>query len=204
MNPISMRRFYPILLNLVIEAMIYFYTLDITDDPEIIYSLRARYSARLSFIILCTLGTWIASLGLNNIFANAKKRELLMAGIAAFSVNHLIHYYFLFQNFEVSGLDITSKYISFGALAYVILTLAPFLIWKWNSLTPLRYYSINGFIMLMIGICIFTYAGRFSRTLPISTWMWIFKVMIGIGTTILILMVGRMTRERKSLWNEMA
>ena len=198
-----MRRLFPILAILILEAVAYFYTLDLTDDLDTMYSLRARYSARISFLLLCLIGTWIASLGLNSIFSNPDKRNLLIGGITAFTINHLIHYYFLYQNFEVSGLDITSKYISFGALAYVILTFAPILIRKWTSLTLLRYYSINGFIILMIGICIFTYSGRFSRALPMSTPMWMFKVMIGIGITIIFLMAVRMIRERKTLWNDL-
>jgi len=199
-----MYRFFPILSILLLEIIVNIYTQDLSTNLDTLYSLRARYSARISFTILCTIGAWTTALGLNNIFINSHKRDLLIGGITAFSINHLIHYYFLYHNFEVNGLDISSKYISFGALAYVILSIAPVLVWRWATLTKARYYAIYGFLILMIGICIFTYSSRFGRSLPMSTPMWVFKVMIGIGTTVILLMVGRMIRERKTNWDDLA
>jgi len=199
-----MPRLYPILIILGLELFNYFWTSSITEDLDILYSLLARYSARISFVLLCLLGTWIAGIGLNNIFLNPSKRSLLLGGITAFTINHLIHYYFLYQNFQVSGLDISSKYISFGALGYLILTIAPIVLWRWKSLTLTRYYTINAFVISMISICIFTYFSRFGRELPLSTPMWLFSVMIGSGILVITLMIGRIIKERKTIRDEMA
>ncbi len=191
-----MSRLYPILIMIVLEVFVQSYASVITEDIDVLYSLRSRYSARISFAILSILGLWIASLGLHTIFANEEKRNILIGGITAFSINHLIHYFYLYNNFEVNDLDIQSKYVSFGALAYIVLALAPLVIWRWNTLTRGRYYLIYGFIILMISICIFTYSSRFGSSLPMSPPMWVFRILIGIGVITIAIMVGRMIKER--------
>lgn len=197
-------RYFPVVLIIALEIIALFYVDSITEVLDINFSLKARYSARISFATLTIIGIWMAAIGLKNIFANDKKRQLFIGGILAFTINHLIHYWYLYQNFEANGLDISSKYISFGALSYLILTFVPILIWKWNQLTKSRYYMLSGFIVLMISICLYTYSSRFESNLPLPPPSWLFSIFIGIGGIVILGILGRIWKDKNLVFDEMA
>jgi len=198
-----------IIVVVILEVLNYFYSLNhlgyfqnvqATFNSDVFYSLTARYSARISFAILIGLSLWIISKSLLTIVANPNKKDWLIGGVAAFSVNHLIHFYFLFKNFEVNGMDVWDKSNSFGALAYVILSIAPLFFWKIRLWTRLRYYLLHGFIALMLVVCVFTYSTRFGRVdpLPMTTPMPVFKVFIGVGVITLLGLLVRVIVDRKN------
>lgn|GEM_PF-1552589 len=185
---------------LILEVLNYYCTIGITSNSDEFYSLTARYSARISFVLLVGLGGWIIAKGFLTLITDQKKKDLLLGGIAAFTVNHLIHFYFLYKNFEVNDLDLWTKSVSFGAIAYVILTIAPLYFWKIRLWTRTRYYLLHGFLILMIAICVFTYGTRLGNEvpLPLSTTMWMFKPFIGIGLVTIIGLLGRVSSDRKN------
>lgn len=94
------------------------------------------------------------------------------------------------------GLDIEEKIFSFGAAAYVVLTLAPFYFWRIKNITRKDCFLTFGFIILMLLICIFTYSSRLMgiNELPLSPSNSFFTVLIVIGVTTVVGLAVRLFR----------
>jgi len=185
---------------LLLEAANYFYSSGLSQNADQFYSLTARYSARITFFLLVSLAIWIVLKGLHALMDSSKSREVLLAGLTAVAVNHLIHFYFLYQNFQVNGLDLWTKAVSFGALAYVFLSLAPIYFWTIKRLGSKQYALIHFFVMLLLAICVFTYSSRLGRVepLPLSPPIWQFKFFIGIGLSAIAALLARILVDSRS------
>ena len=110
---------------LLLELLNSYYSNSLATELDTYYSLTSRYSARISFSLLSVLAIWIIIKNLQNIFDKAINRNLFISLLIGFSINHVIHLYFLYQNFQVNNLSIANQIISPGALAYIILIIAP-------------------------------------------------------------------------------
>jgi hypothetical protein len=181
------------------EAVVYTWACTVSPNDTMYFTLAARYSARISFLIFASLLCWMGISGLKTIYANENKRQLFVCILFSLALNHLIHFYFLAMNFEANGLELIVFKNLPGAATYVVLTVAPLLLWNKTDLTKRRYRMIlSGFAMVSV-LFIGTYIKRFSQEMvvPVSRYLLVFNL-----TTIVILIglnVFRVVREGKKM-----
>ena len=119
-----------ILLISTIELLVFVFSKSITSNAAVYWQLAARYSARITFYILCIILFWTGIKGLKNIYANEKTRILLINLFALLAINHLIHFYFIYKNFEINNYEwFKAKHIA-GSIVYPILVITPLYLGK--------------------------------------------------------------------------
>jgi hypothetical protein len=90
-----------ILVALVAELMVLGISAIIANDTAMFWEYAARYSARVSFMIIAGLLLYTAMHGFLTINNNESKRKTLRALIYLFCINHIIHFIHLAANQSV-------------------------------------------------------------------------------------------------------
>ncbi|MFK7935462.1 MAG: hypothetical protein AB8G22_18245, partial [Saprospiraceae bacterium] len=161
-------------LVIISEILIYFLCLQELSQEVSPYQLMARYSARVSFVIFVVLYGWIAWVGLKRIFQATKSRDLLVAFLLAFAVNHIIHLGFLSYNYWLQPFPLSVVQHGGGAIAYLVLSILPLWLAQVQQLTTRRYYSLH---LALFFIWIFfnqSYMGRYLHGLDWGSAAWVY------------------------------
>ena len=90
-----------ILLAVVVELLVLGMAAILSNHSAMFWEYAARYSARVSFVILAGLLLYTAIHGFLTISNNENKRKTLRALIYLFFVNHIIHFIYLAANQSV-------------------------------------------------------------------------------------------------------
>lgn len=175
------------LIVLLWEAVVMLLALRVSSDIEVYYQLAARYSARTSFVLMSSVLLWVGICGLRIIFKKEPERQSVVGLITAFSVNHLIHFCYLFMHYRVNDSNVFELGNFPGALSYVAIVIVPIYLWDRRVLTVNLYRLIYAFIFGIIAIFGHTYWGRISY--PDDTALASPKSWFVAGVTIIILML---------------
>ena len=133
------------------------------------YQLAARYSARLSFFIFSGILLWSGLRGLRSIYSGETSKRLLVDLLLVFSVNHVIHFFFLAMNFRVSGQSLLSIRNAGGAVVYLMIMAAPVYLWNKQTMSRRLYFFVYSFFLIVTLLFFLTYVGRLSKELPMPT-----------------------------------
>lgn len=144
----------------ILEIAIYFWSCWVAPSENLIYQLAARYSARVSFFIFSITLLLVGALGLNKIFSNEKWRSYFILFLLTFALNHLIHFFYLAMNHWVQDISLISLKNGGGTIGYILLTLAPFYLWKITSLSQKQYWAIQLYILTISTFFIIAYLKR--------------------------------------------
>jgi hypothetical protein len=93
-------------LIVICELAIYTRTTSLSSDESFYYQLAARYSARVSFMLLVGILCWTGIKGLKFIYEKESRRKLFVTLLLVLALNHLIHFYFLAMNFNAKSLEL--------------------------------------------------------------------------------------------------
>jgi hypothetical protein len=143
----------PLLIALIccIEIIIYAWavwtaTLDRSNffaiESKFIFAKAARNSGRVSAAIFLITLLMVGYYGLKEIYREEKKKDAFQILISLFLVNHLIHFVFLYLNFQTHSKPLITDGNARGIVTFIFIVLAPFILWTYKSLNKLLYFAI--------------------------------------------------------------
>ena len=179
----------------LLEVLIYVYSNQISGDETILWQLSARYSARTSFVLISSILLWTGWKGLRHIYSIENNRKNFLLLIALLTINHLIHFGFLYMNFQANGMELFSAPSSAGAVGYLALVGLPIYLWNRRELTGGLYKIIYAVLFTLIGIFFVTYFGRLSQEMPIRSPMVLYQINMGIIVLLFGLNVFRIIKK---------
>lgn len=146
-----------ILISLIVimNLLIYFWAYFTIQPSETIFSECARNSGRTSAAINLILLLMLGYYGLKTIYRDKFKMKAYQILIILFTVNHLIHLLFVFQNFKLQEMELNVSENIHGFLTFICLILIPIIIFSYKnlskvlySLTLIHFFNITYFISI--------------------------------------------------------
>ncbi|WP_461445563.1 hypothetical protein [Maribacter sp.] len=131
--------------GVVLEAVIILVSYVVHQDYTETFRHAARYSGRLSAVVfLCTFYNYAKSFP-SPLKTNLQLRNLL----TLFAVVHLIHFVFLAMNMYLNALPVVPVKLVGGALAYVMIVMAPFKLHRLKYFWQLIYFYYVSLVMII-------------------------------------------------------
>ena len=192
------RNVLAISLIVILEILIFYWSMSIGHSENYYFQLAARFSARVSFFILVSLLAWMGFTGLKKIYATEWTRKNYVTLILMLMVNHLIHFGFLWMNYQVNDISMMEANNVVGVIGYIAITLAPLYLWNKSQLTPQLYLKIYSFLFAITFIFTFSYIDRLSKALPFPTPKVYFIISLLVIAGLLVLNALRILREGHS------
>jgi hypothetical protein len=172
----------------------------IANDTEMFWQHAARYSARVSFVILAGLLLYTAIHGLLTISKNESKRKILRALIYLFVANHIIHLIYLAANQAVRNKILFKLGNIPGMIAYIVVLLLPLLLNR-GLLSRGKQTMLLVSLLLIGAFFIQTYIGRvlgFSHP-PDASGVWLYAFFASFLSLLALANLYRHIRESKAV-----
>ena len=148
---------------LCIELAIYFWsawtaTLDESNffaiEREFIFDKCARNSGRVSSALNLIILMMIGYFGLRQIYSEDKKKDKFRILITLFAVNHLVHFFYVFQTFKYHTMTLNISENKHGFITFICILLIPLVLWTFKNLNKVLYtciifhlFNVSYFIM---------------------------------------------------------
>lgn len=146
--------FLIVLLNIVI-----YYTALSTETADRVFAECARNSGRTAAAINLILLFLIGHFGLKTIYKEGLKLNLFRLFITLFAVNHLIHFFFVYQNFNWQKMELNVYDHLHGFITFISLILLPIIVHRFKHLSKFLYcYLVIHFFNVTYFIGISFYA----------------------------------------------
>jgi hypothetical protein len=126
-----------ILLNIGI-----YFTAVSTESVDQVFAECARNSGRTAAAINLFLLFLIGHYGLKSIYKEKYKLKLFKLLITLFAVNHLIHFFFVYQNFNWQKMELNIYDNLHGFVTFISLIVLPILVYRFNRLSKILYYYL--------------------------------------------------------------
>jgi hypothetical protein len=126
--------FLIVLLNIVI-----YITALSTETADRVFAECARNSGRTAAAINLILLFLIGHFGLKTIYKEGLKLNLFRLFITLFAVNHLIHFFFVYQNFNWQKMELNVYDHLHGFITFISLILLPIIVYKFKRLSKFLY-----------------------------------------------------------------
>jgi len=111
-------------------------------EPEFIYDKSARNSGRISSALNIIILLMIGYSGLKQIYADDTKKDRFRIMITLFAVNHLTHFFFVFQTFKHHTTTLSISENIHGFVTFICILVIPVMLWKYKKLTRALYFCI--------------------------------------------------------------
>jgi hypothetical protein len=133
----------PLLLVLIfiLEALIYLWAVLMT-EPEFVTDKCARNSGRVSSMLNLAMLLMIGYYGLSNIYNEQRKKDIFLILITLFAVNHLTHFFYIYQNFKHHTMDLNISDNKHGFITFVFVLAIPVLLWTVKNFSALLYFIV--------------------------------------------------------------
>lgn len=150
----------PILISLIIILNILIYYRAFMIEPaERVFAECARNSGRTAAAINLILLFMLGHYGLQTIFHEKLKKNIFQILITLFAINHLIHFFFVFQNFNIQAMELNVYDHLHGFITFISLIIIPFIVFFFKKLSvPLYAFIIAHFFNVTYFISISFYA----------------------------------------------
>ncbi len=143
----------PLLITLIIflEVLIYFWatytsSLDKSNffsiEPEFIFNKCARNSGRVSSLLNLIILVMIGYYGIKQIYIDEIKKNKFRILITLFALNHLIHFFYVFQSFNHHLMKLNISENKHGFITFICILLIPIIIWTVKNLNKALYFCI--------------------------------------------------------------
>lgn len=126
--------FLIVLLNIVI-----YITALSTETADRVFAECARNLGRTAAAINLILLFLIGHFGLKTIYKEGLKLNLFRLFITLFAVNHLIHFFFVYQNFNWQKMELNVYDHLHGFITFISLILLPIIVYKFKRLSKFLY-----------------------------------------------------------------
>lgn len=143
----------PLLIALILclESLIYLWsywtsTLDTSNffaiESEFIFDKCARNSGRVASAINLIILLMIGYFGIKHIYHDYNKKDKFRVLITLFAVNHLVHFFFVFQTFKHHTMTLNISENMHGFITFICIHLIPIILWTFKNLSKVLYISI--------------------------------------------------------------
>ena len=109
---------------------------------HLIFKKCARNSGRVSAALHLVILLMIGYFGLKQIYSEKTKLDMFLALITIFTINHLIHFFFISRNFKKNSKTINVSEEKHGIMTFVCITLFPIILWPLKNLNTALYIVI--------------------------------------------------------------
>jgi hypothetical protein len=144
----------PLLITLIfcLELAIYLWavwttTLDKSNffwiEPEFIFDKCARNSGRISSFINLTILLMIGYFGFKKIYLDERKKDTFRILITLFAVNHLVHFFYVFQNFKHHSMELSLSENLHGFITFIFILIVPIILWLYKNFNAIFYAGIT-------------------------------------------------------------
>lgn len=143
----------PLLIVLIfcVEVLIYLWavwtaSLDRSNffsiTEEFIFNKCARNSGRVSSAIILVTLLMVGYYGLKNIYQDDKKKDTFRILITLFAVNHLVHFFYVYQNFKHHAMPLSIAENLHGFITFICIIIMPVILWTVKNLNRVLYFAI--------------------------------------------------------------
>jgi hypothetical protein len=152
-----------ILLIICLEILIYlwaFWTASLNEsnffaiESQFIFDKCARNSGRVSSALNQIILLMIGYFGLKQIRLDDTKKDAFRILITLFAVNHLVHFFFVFQTFKRHTMEFNISENKHGVITFICILLVPIILWTFKNLNRalsifilLHLFNVSYFIM---------------------------------------------------------
>lgn len=159
-----------LLLGISVEIAIFVIAYIMQPSMEEAFRYAARYSGRLSAFIFLGAFYLFARDYPKPVEPNTELRNI----ITTFAVLHVIHWGFLASNVYLNDIPLEAPKLAGGALAYLMIVVAPFQLHKMKFKFQLVYFYYVSLVMIM------TYVARIKGDFLGAEPFWFHYMMIGL------------------------
>jgi hypothetical protein len=154
-TPMLMKRRIPLFLVMVfcLEAIIYFWAVW-TTEAEFVFDKCARNSGRVSSMLNLLILVLIGHFSFKRIYEDEHKKNTFRILLSLFAINHLIHFFYVFQSFRSHSWDLSVSENLHGLITFIFIMIIPVLVWmkeKGGKLffiaLTLHLFNVSYFIM---------------------------------------------------------
>jgi len=143
----------PILIAIILcfEGMIYLWTAWTATfresnfffvAHELIFEKCARLSGRVSATVNLIVLVMIGCFGLKQIYLANTTLNIFLILVTLFAVNHLIHFFYVYQNFKHRIMVLKIAENKHGFITYMCILLLPIILWSYKELSVVLYSCI--------------------------------------------------------------
>lgn len=176
-------------LGVLAEALIFITCYLLHPELEETFRYSARYSGRLSAVVFLFAFYSYAMAFPKSLKESKEARNL----IQLFAVVHVIHFGFLTTNIYLNDIPLVPLKLLGGALAYLMIVLAPFVLHKIKTSFQLVYFYYVSIVMIV------TYVARVKGDFEGAEPYWLHFAMLGVFGIASIFFGIRMWRARHSI-----
>lgn len=135
------------------------------EDVDLIFGECARNSGRTAAAINLTILLMVGHIGLKSIYKEESKKNLFRTLITLFAINHLIHFYFVTQNFKSYEIELNISEQLQGFITFLFILIAPVVLWSFTRLSKLLY---TGILIHLFNVTYFIAKSFYGRYKPID------------------------------------
>jgi hypothetical protein len=150
---------------LLVELCVYLWAI-FTTDPEFVFDKCARNSGRTSSSLILIILIGIGQYGLVKVYMDSAKKEIFQALIVLFSINHFIHLFFVFVNFNHHSMDLTISDNLHGFITFSMLLGVPIIVWYQKRLNKIFYLIILLHLLNVTYFIIKTFESKITPERP--------------------------------------
>lgn len=111
-------------------------------EPKFIFDKCARNSGRVSSALNLILLLMLGHFGLKQIYREEAKTDTFRILITLFAINHLVHFFFLFQTFKQHAMALNISENKHGFITFICVLLVPVILWTCKNLNKVLYIAI--------------------------------------------------------------
>ncbi len=177
----------PLLIALVflLNGLIYLRAVMTIEDVDLIFGECARNSGRTAAAINLSILLMVGHVGLKSIYKEESQKNLFRTLITLFAINHLIHFYFVTQNFKSYGIELNISEQLQGFITFQFLLITPFILWSYSKLSKLLYFYI---LLHLFNVTYFIGKSFYGRYKPVDpAYLHRIGVLVMISAVIYIL-----------------
>lgn len=168
-----------ILFILILNALIYWRASAVHEPALEMFAECARNSGRTSAAINLIMLLFLGRFGLKDVFGDANKKSWFFWLASLFCVNHLLHFVFVSQNFNLHHEALIWTDHIHGVILYLGLVALPFAIYFFKKMNPILYVLILAHLLNVTYMISITFWGRYKPVDPA------YMHRIGVGVMIL-------------------
>ena len=140
-----------ILLVICLEGFIYLWafwtsTFDRSNffaiESEFIFDKCARSSGRVSSALNLIILFMIGYSGLKQIYHEDRTKDKFRILMTLFAVNHLVHFFFVFQTFKQHTMELNISDNLHGFITFICILILPVILWSLKNLNKALYFCI--------------------------------------------------------------
>jgi hypothetical protein len=125
-----------------LEGGIYLWAIN-TTEAEFVFDKCARNSGRVSSLVNLAILLITGYYGYKKIYSDILKKDAFRILLTLFAVNHLVHFFYVYQNFKSHLMELSWLDNLHGVITFIFIMLVPLILWLRNNLNILFYAAIT-------------------------------------------------------------